>query len=482
MNKNLPRLLLRAGLFALLGGCATHSDIATTAHLRDADSFGALPVAANANAQKPNQDFWKQLGDPQLDALIAEALADSPTLNVADARMRRAAAMIDVARSALMPDVNASFDSTAQRFSEKYIYPPPFAGSYRTDNRLALNAGWNLDLWGKDRSALKSAEAQRNLLQVESRAARIALSTSIGRAWVELDREFKQRDQIDAMIATRSELENLQAIRVKAGLDAEFDRFSQRQNLASLRVERAQMDERIDLQRNMISALLGKGPERSASLPQPKLNPQVEAGLPSVLPSDLLANRPDVLISRWRVEAALRDVDVARADFYPTVNLKAFLGFQSIGIDNLLDPKARILGIGSAIRLPIFEAGRLRADLAGKTADYDAAVDQYNATLIDALHDVSDQARSLDGAQHEAEEAAQGVAAAQHSVMLVEQRIKERLSSRIQLLTAQAQVLILQRAELDLRARRLDAALALERALGGGFSPDVNPFTLAAIK
>jgi NodT family efflux transporter outer membrane factor (OMF) lipoprotein len=464
---------------ALLAGCATHSDIQPQAKLNNPAQLGALDQAGLL-AAGVRQDYWKQLGDPQLDALVEEALADAPGIKVADSRIRRALAITDAAQSALLPQVSLDFESTQQRFTEVGMIPAPLAGTWRTNNRLALDAGIDLDVWGKYRRALQGAEAQRELARTEAAAARIALSSAIARAWVEFDRLHRQRDAIDRLQAARSEMERLQGIRVKAGLEPDIDRTAQRYAIAALSTERAQIEERIGLQRNLIAALTGKGPERGAALFRPSLPDNLDAGLPSALPSDLLANRPDVLAARWRVEAAEADIDVARKQFYPSVNLVAFLGFSSLGLENLIDPAARIAGIGPAVKLPIFEGGRLRANLSMKAADRDTAVEQYNSTLVDALHEVADQARSLAGAQLQSRESARALEAARRGVDLVEKRIARRLSNRIQWLGAQMQVLAQERVEIDLHARRLDTALALERALGGGFTSETNPFTLVA--
>lgn len=473
------RPLALAVWLAALAGCATYRDIQPRAVLLDPARLGTL--AAMPEASEPlRQDYWKQLGDPQLDALVDEALADAPGLKIAETRIRRALAITDAAQSALLPQVSADFDATPQRFTELGMVPSPLAGTWRSNNRLALDASLELDVWGKYRRALSGAEALREAARAEAAAARVALTSAIARTWVEFDRLHRQRDAVDRLIAARQELERLLAIRVQAGLDPDFDRTAQRYAIALLSTERAQVEERIGLQRNLLAALTGQGPERGARLSAPTLPDGLDAGLPSTLPSDLLANRPDVLAARWRVEASAADEDFARLQFYPSVNLVAFLGFAALGLENLVDPAARIAGIGPAVRLPIFEGGRLRANLAMKTADHDAAVEQYNGTLVDALRDVADQARSLESAQRESRESALALQAAHRGAALVETRVSRRLSNRVQLLSAQMQVLAQERVEIDLHAHRLDAALSLQRALGGGFTPTSNPFTLVA--
>lgn len=469
--------LLCAGIG--LGACATHSDIQPHARLKEADSLGRLS-AANSGEWAVRENYWQAFGDPQLDALVKSALAESPSLALADARIRRANAMTDAAGSALWPQLALNGESIDQRFSENGMVSPTYAGKTRTNNRLALDAGIELDVWGKYRRALEGAKAARTASELEARAARVALAAAVTRAYLEFDRQHRQLALIDQQIGLRQETERLQGVRFKAGLDAEIDRNLQHQGIAQLRSERAQLEERVSLQANALAALAGQGPEAGSRLAAPALSGELDAHLPSQLPSDLLANRPDLQAARLRVEAAAADVDYSRAQFYPSVNLSAFAGFSAIGLDNLLDPASRIYGIGPTLRLPIFEAGRLRAGLAGKTADYDAAVEQYNANLVDAMREVADQARSLDGAARQGERVKEAQAAADRGVKLVETRMGQGLASRIQLLSARMQRLGQDRADIDVRAHRLDAAVGLARALGGGFTAEQDPFSRRA--
>src|SRR5204862_2082227 len=116
--------------------------------------------------------------------------------------------------------------------------------------------------------------------------------------------------------------------------------------------------------------------------------------LTSTLPAELLGRRPDLVARLARVEAAQQDIASAKAEFYPNVNLIAFVGLQSLGGAGFLSAASRMMGFGPAVSLPIFDAGRLRANLAGRNADYDIAVEQYNQTLADAMRDVVDQLAS----------------------------------------------------------------------------------------
>jgi outer membrane protein TolC len=182
-----------------------------------------------------------------------------------------------------------------------------------------------------------------------------------------------------------------------------------------------------------------------------------------------------VVAQRWRVEAAMHDRKNAQSQFYPNVNLLAFVGMQSLALTNLLQSGSSIVGIGPAVRLPVFDGGRLRANLAGKNADFDLAVEQYNQTLIDALHDVVDQLaslRALDARQRQVEA---GLNVANEARALAEERYHDGLASYIPVLGADAQVLAQQGLAVELKASRLDISVNLVRALGGGFDDAPEP-------
>uniref|UniRef100_UPI0035B2EECE TolC family protein n=1 Tax=Zoogloea sp. TaxID=49181 RepID=UPI0035B2EECE len=186
--------------------------------------------------------------------------------------------------------------------------------------------------------------------------------------------------------------------------------------------------------------------------------------------ADLLGRRADIVAQRWRVEAGRQGSAAARAAFYPNVNLGAFVGLQSIGLSKLVESDSRIAGIGPAIHLPIFDNGRLRAGLAARYADEDAAIAQYNATLVDALHDVADQLAAWRGAEAEARDQQAALARYEEAWRLAEIRYRAGLASYTAVLAAETPLLAQRRLSAELRSRRLDASAGLARALGGGLA------------
>jgi len=472
---NPRRTGLAAILATLLAGCAssdgltTRSTPAEPAALASARSFAKVPVVKDA---MPSDEWWKALGDPQLDALVAEALASSPSLRLARARVNRALALAESAGAALRPQVAASVDSSRQRISEHYIFPPPLAGSWDWQNQALLNFSYEFDFWGRNGAAQAAALGQARAAEADSRAAALVLASAVALAYVQLSRTFDQLDLARALLQQREQQLELVRERLAAGLDSRVELKQAEGTPPESRQRVAQLEETLALSRHQLAALLGMGPDRGEEIARPALRPQAQLALPSQLPADLLGRRPDVVASRWRVEAAARDIDSARAEFYPNVNLIAFVGLQALGWSQFLNAGSRVLGAGPALRLPVFDAGRLRGNLGAKNADYDAAVEQYNQALADALRDVADQVEAWRSIDRQDGEVAEGLAAAQAAYDLALARYRAGLSSYLSVLAAEGQLIAQQGLAAELRARRVEAAIGLSRALGGGYSAE----------
>ncbi|HET6801550.1 MAG TPA: efflux transporter outer membrane subunit, partial [Casimicrobiaceae bacterium] len=410
--------------------------------------------------------------DAQLDALIDEALAHSPTLNVAAARTRKALAVADASQSALSPRIDASASSTREHFSEHGLVPPPFGGTTQTLNQMQLALSWDPDVWGKNRAAYEAALGSARAAQIDAHAARLQLSTGVAQAYVQLQRAYLQRDVAQATLAAREKVVALTRDRNAAGLDSRLEVKQAEAALPATREEIAALDERIGLARNQIAALLGAGPDRGLAIARPAATALAAIALPSRLPAELLGRRPDIVAQRWRIEAASKSVASQKAEFYPDVNLLAFVGLQSLGGANLLTAASRMLGAGPAVTLPVFDAGRLRAQLAAKDADYDVAVEQYNQTLADAMREVVDQIvsfRSLDEQRRQQRDAAATTREAYDLALI---RYREGIGNYLQVLSAEQPMLAQQSLDADLSARALELSINLVRALGGGYEPE----------
>jgi NodT family efflux transporter outer membrane factor (OMF) lipoprotein len=469
---------LFCGFVALVGGCTSFGDNAPTSTVLSASLIGAT----GAGAAETGDRWWQAYGDTQLDGLIERAVAQSPSLKLAEARIRRAQAASGTAGAASKLQIGATVDSTYQRFPEHGLLPPPFAGQKDSINNANLNIGFDLDFFGRNRAALEAAIGQVAAARADAAAARLLLTANIANTWFNLARLIEQRKVATATLALRQQTRKLVQQRVSNGLDTNVELRQAEGGLPGSRLEIAQLDEQIALSRNALAALIGAGPDAAREF-SPQLAVVRDQALPASIPADLVGRRADIAAARARVTAALREIDVTKAEFYPNVNLIAFAGFGSIGYANWLDMGSRQYGVGPAIRIPIFAGGRLRSTLAGKGAEYDAAVESYNQTLLEAVRDVADQIASSQSLAVQIREQGDAQAAAESAYALALKRYQVGLSNYLIVLTAENAVLAQRRLAIDLKARALTLNVSLARALGGGYMDvDAVPLKTAAGK
>lgn len=450
---------------ALLAGCASFPDLALHWQRTDPTTLGATETTV----AWPASDWWRQYDDPVLAGLIDKALADNPTLQVAEARLNKARANAGLAESSLWPRLDADLDSTRRRFSDNGDIPPPLAGSIANLNKARLNAGWEIDFFGRNRAALDAALGQARAAEADAQAARNLLAADVARRYFKLAALFEQRAIAEETLKQRRDIRTLVQQRVDAGLDTGVELKQAEGAVPDIRRDLGSVDEQITLTRHALAALTGQSASATAELAPRQAAAPVQA-LPENLPADLIGRRPDLVAARWRVEAAIRNTDAAKAAFYPNVNLVGLIGLNSIGFANWGKSESREWGLGAAIHLPIFDAGRLRAGLRGASADTDEAVASYNATLLDALREVADDIASQQAVERQLHEQTQALQAAEAAFALARQRYAAGLGNYLTVLSAETGVLTQRRIASDLKARHIDNNLQLIRALGGGYT------------
>ncbi len=479
-----PAFSLALVAVAVLAGCADMSGIAPVARLNE-PALPATPAASGADvAPVLGANWWRGFGDAQLDTLMDRALAGNPNLRVAQARLARAQAVIEVADAATLPQLSGSFDATRQLYTKNGAVPAPLAGSIRESGTLQLSASWEIDFFGRHQAALDAALGSARAALADRDAAAVLLSTNVARGWFQLARVEAQLQVARRTLAQREETLKLVGDRVSAGLDTRLELKQAETNLPDARVQIEALAEQAQLARHALAALAGDL-SLADSLAAPSLAALRPVARATRVPADLLGRRADIAAARWRVEAAGRDVDNAKTQFYPNINLVAFAGLSSIGLDRLTESGSRQWGIGPAIRLPIFDAGRLRANLRGKTADLDAAVESYNAAVLDAVREAADQIASQQSIERQQAEQRRAQEAAEAAYDIALQRYRGGLGNYLQVLTAENAVLAQRRAQVDLAARVLDNQAGLIRALGGGWQADApsvatGPVTVSA--
>lgn len=466
-----------------LSSCASTEGLTTQSQVRDAGLLSAstaLDKVRVSDAAWPDNQWWKTFGDPQLDALIEEALAASPAIDAADARTRKALAQSGLADAMRKPALGAGAQLLGLQIPET-LAGEEIGGNFSIANLLTLNLKYNPDLWGVDASKWQAAIGNARASEVDAQAVRLTLAANIARTYVALAQAFDGLDAANAEATRADALITLNQQRIKAGLDNTIALNQNRSTSASARQQAQAAQQQIDALRNALAALAGAGPDRGLQIDRPTLaTPGIS--LPSLLSSDLLARRADIVAARWRVEAAAHGIDASKAAFYPTINLSLLVGLAAGNLGDLFGSDALLINGGPGLTLPIYEGGRLRNQLMASNADYDLAVASYNQSLLGAIHEVTDAvqtARALD-TQISTTRQARDTTGRAHA--LVQQRYRAGLATQLDVLAAQRPLLQLDQQLAALNAKRRTAAIDLDQALGGGLSvtATTTPTTLSA--
>ena len=452
----------------LLGGCSTPSDYEME-KVQTLEELGYAQTVKDIKAMDwPSDTWWKRYQDPQLDALIQEALKDSPAMSIAQARLKNAQG---IARQiGAIEKLQIGAQATASLTKVSYAYQAYMAPENWNDyGTVTTNFSYDLDFWGKNKATVAAATSDYAASEAEHAATRLMLSTSVANAYAELARLYANLDTVDAAFKVRQKTVELLTKRFDNGLETKGAVSQAKAAAVSVEAELLGIKESVELQKNALAALVGKGPDRGQSIHRPTVKLSDSFGLPQELGVGLLGHRPDVTAARWRAEAAAERIGVARAQFYPNVNLSGFIGFQAFGLDNLTRSGNDAGSIGPAIYLPIFNGGRLEGQLTSAEANYETAVNSYNATLVQALQEVANSVTSTKALDAQIDKTKQAVEAAEDAHQIASNRYKGGLATYLDVLTAEDALLRSERALVNLQSRAFSLDLSLVHALGGGY-------------
>jgi NodT family efflux transporter outer membrane factor (OMF) lipoprotein len=464
------RGLLFVAIASVLSACAGLPHEGARPQIASAADYASSHSLAAPAGTWPAESWWESYGDAQLDALIREALAGSPDIAVAEARLRRAYAASLVADAARRPQASASAAAIQQKHSYNYLTPRELTPQGWDDYASAsLTFSWQLDFWGRNRAAIAAATSEAKAAEAEAAQARLMLATAIASAYAELARQHAAYDTAVAAFEVRTKTVALFRQRHENGLETLGSVRQVEARRSRAEADLLAVEEQLAMQRNSIAALVGAGPDRGLSITRPTVDVARSFALPEHIEAELLGRRPDVVAARMRAEAAARRIAQARAEFYPNVNLTSVIGLQSKGLDMLTHNGSSTGSSGPAISLPIFSGGALRGNLRGAEADYAAAVAEYNSTVIQALQELADAAVGQKALGPQLERTADAVDAAREAWRIQSNRYEGGLASYLDVLSAQDDLLANLRAQSDLQSRSFALDVALVRALGGGY-------------
>lgn len=460
-----------------LGGCASLPRDGAHARLAEPGAMtrtvaAARDDAAFAEGAWPGATWWRAFGDPQLDRLEDEALAGNPDLKIAAARVRLAEQQAAVLRAATRPSADVSADASRQRLSANGLIPPPYGGSTVDEGEAFLNLGYDLDWWNRNGAALAAGLDQARAAAAEAAAARLALAAAVAQAYFSWQGDAARLAVAREGLARSRAVQRLVELRLARGLEPALAARQAEAETADGEGAVVALERQIDADKAQLAALAGRGPDAAAALKAAPFAAARPFPLPTDLSLDLLGRRPGLAALRWQVAAAAQRIGVAKAGFYPNINLAAFAGLQTITLSQLLSRDSLATSLGFAVHLPLFEGGRLRAELGARDAEYDIAVEQYNRGVLDAVREVAQRLALLRGAADQQIPQAKALRAAREAYDLALLRYRHGLTDYLSVLTVQRDLLTQRRRRVDLAQARRQQTVALIAALGGGYRPD----------
>ncbi|MDN2710158.1 efflux transporter outer membrane subunit [Janthinobacterium sp. SUN118] len=464
---------LSLGVLALsvslaLAGCAS---IPPDAQRLPQQDLATVQLAADihlASEGWPAAQWWRQFRDPQLDQLVEQALAASPGLDVAHARIGSALSAFDARHAERGPRVDVNAAANRQRYSGNGLMPAPIGGNYYNEATVGVQAHYDLDWWGRHKAQIAAALGEVNARRAEYAMAEQMLAAEIAKHYFSMQNGWARMDNLHALVALQQQLVADKEKRIANGLAVSDDHLSAQTRLSLLQQQIAMLETQIVMEREALRALLGADGTALASL-QPKEAQALPHALPGKLGMELLARRPDLQAARWRVQASLSGIEAAEAAFYPDIDLGASFGLDAIKLGKLLESGSRTLFIGPALSLPLFDSGRLQAQLAGARSERNELIADYNQNVYNVVRDVAQAGARVQGVENQLRLQQENLRASEAQLRNANARLKQGLADRATQLSAEMTV----RGQVDLgmqlQNQRQNAEIGLTVALGGGY-------------
>lgn len=462
-------------LLILMVGCAPmHDNRQSLSQQTPAVNVDSALPAALKNGW-PDSQWWKAYHDPQLNALIDSTLKNSPDMQVAEQRIQLAEAQAKAVEAQDGPEVDFSADVERQRMSAEGLMGPfaitdPAAGTtgpWYTNGTFGLTAGWNLDLWGKNRAEVAARIGEVKAREAEREQTRQLLASGVSRLYWEWQTQAALKtvltqiktEQQNVITVDRQLYQNGITSSVE-GVETDIDSSRTEQQLNDVSGKMKVIEARLSALTNSQSSFMKL---KATTLPA------VESRLPSQLGYSLLARRPDLQAAHWYIESSLSSIDAAKAAFYPDVNLMAFLQQDALHLSDLFRHSAQQMGVTAGLTLPIFDSGRLNANLDITKAQSNLTVANYNKAVVDAVNDVARAASQVETLAQKNQHQQQIEHDAQRVVGLAQARYSAGIIAGSRVSEAKIPALREQLNGLVLQGQWLDASIQLTSALGGGY-------------
>jgi NodT family efflux transporter outer membrane factor (OMF) lipoprotein len=455
----------------LLTGCVNYAGIhGDNKPVDDAMLNTSYSTNLHVKLSQNTGRWWLIYHDQQLNKLIDTALRDAPDLQIAQSRLAASRHIAEAAGASLWPQADLSGSIQRERLTENTFFPPPFGGNTYTETNVGLNFNYELDFWGKNRAIIASRTSEASAALADVAEARLILATAVTSDYFQLQYELSSLKLFQNIVKQRKEMLQIIQVRGAHGIVSDIPITTARADLQSALIAVASLQEQSQLTQHRLAALIGLNPFTADIKVKPFAYNKNIYYLPKVLPANLLARRPDIIAARLRMEAAASQVKVAKAYFYPDVNLMALWSYQSFILSKAFDSGSRDSYYGAAVDLPIFDAGRRRANLGTQYAEFDAAKEQYNKTILNALKDTADRIATLHSLSKQEADQNSSYQATRKNYQLTDARYHHGINDYMSVLKIRGDLLNQKNDQIQLQAQHLKATVAMIKALGGNYN------------
>jgi NodT family efflux transporter outer membrane factor (OMF) lipoprotein len=472
------KVRLRGGLLLAcclaLGGCLAPKDQLVVPEQRTVSELERNSTRQTIQLQ---ENWWELLNDPQLNRLIALALERAPSLQIAGVRIAAAQALANAQQAVFAPQVGVAAQIDQQRFSQNYFFAPGMQ-TYNGYGLIQANMTWSLDIWGKQRKYFEAATHRVSAARLNVEASKLLLSSTIVKTYLNYDRAVKFNALSVKDAAIRNGLYQISQARQTAGLTDVVEtkqRLSDR-DLAQARLTQSSVA--IKLLQHQLGALTQQGPSAGEKI----LSPQLDwrgGDLPTNIPANLLARRPDLQVLLEQIEASELDYAGAKLEYLPDINLQGYAGLQAIGLPLLLTSSSQVFSLGPSLSLPIFEGGRIAANALGKESLRNERISAYQEQLLTALKEAADGIATVDSTSSELNQTQQALSQTENNLLIAQQRKQAGLTTTDNVWMAELNVIEQRKQVLDTYAKVYDAKISLIQALGGSYLRSSNQITQA---
>ncbi len=456
-------------MLALLAGCDLFNPYEKPETAKP-ETFVEQPPAELVKPGWPDDKWWTSFNSPELNVLEEQAQKNNFDIGAAEARVREADAQVRIAGSALLPSLEADAGATRTRGKSGASTGTSATTGSRTSTSYSasLQAAYEIDFWGKNRSALKAAQASRDAQKFDAQVIAISINGSVATVYFDMlatrERIAVAQDNVANADKTLDSLDK----RFKAGVISRLDVAQQQTVVAEQTAALSPLQLKLSQDRDALAILLGQLPEKLEVPTRAKLGDVALPVVPSGAPSELLERRPDVAEAEAQLIAAHANINAARAAFFPSIGLTGALGYQSTALGSLFNAGGQLVSFGANLVQPIFEGGLLTGELELAHAQQEELAQNYFKIVVSAFSDTEDALAGLQRLSEQEKAQTQVMRTSKDAYELSQRQFAGGIVDITTVLNTQRALFSAQDNYLQARQQQLAAMVALYQALGGG--------------